>query len=135
MNWNLRNSVMFISWDRPLTKNQMLNAKGCTLLFFIETSTKDFGSHLMFSIRFLVTSISNEMQTLITYPLFLMTAIVGNRTHIRLLDTYTHINTTKVIIEKSRGGRFFMEQELRFGLDLGEMADFPALIASKSFDL
>ena len=29
----------------------------------------------------------------------------------------------------------FMEQELRFGLDLGRMADFPAFIASKSFDL
>jgi hypothetical protein len=29
----------------------------------------------------------------------------------------------------------FMEQELRFGLDLGGMADFPAFIASKSFDL
>ena len=29
----------------------------------------------------------------------------------------------------------FMEQELRFGLDLGQMADFPAFIASKSFDL
>jgi hypothetical protein len=27
-----------------------------------------------------------------------------------------------------------MEQELRFGLDLGRMADFPAFIASKSFD-
>ena len=27
----------------------------------------------------------------------------------------------KVIIEKSRGGRFFMEQELRFGLDLGQL--------------
>ena len=29
----------------------------------------------------------------------------------------------------------FMEQEWRFGLDLGRMADFPAFIASKSFDL
>ena len=29
----------------------------------------------------------------------------------------------------------FMEQELRFGPDLGQMADFPAFIASKSFDL
>ena len=29
----------------------------------------------------------------------------------------------------------FMEQELRFGLNLGRMADFPAFIASKSFDL
>ena len=29
----------------------------------------------------------------------------------------------------------FMEQELRFGLDLGRMAEFPAFIASKSFDL
>ena len=29
----------------------------------------------------------------------------------------------------------FMEQELRFGLHLGRMADFPAFIASKSFDL
>ena len=29
----------------------------------------------------------------------------------------------------------FMEQELRFGLDLGRMANFPAFIASKSFDL
>ena len=29
----------------------------------------------------------------------------------------------------------FMEQELRFWLDLGRMADFPAFIASKSFDL
>ena len=29
----------------------------------------------------------------------------------------------------------FMEQELRFGLDLGQMADFSAFIASKSFDL
>ena len=27
----------------------------------------------------------------------------------------------KVIIEKSRCGRFFMEQELRFGLDLGRL--------------
>ena len=41
----------------------------------------------------------------------------------------------KVIIEKSRGGRFFMEQLLRFGLDLGQMADFPAFLDSKSFDL
>ena len=56
MNWNLRNSVMFIKWNWLLTKNQMLNAKGCTLLFFIETSTKNFGSHFVFSIRFLVTS-------------------------------------------------------------------------------
>ena len=29
----------------------------------------------------------------------------------------------------------FMEQELRFRLDLGQMAHFPAFIASKSFDL
>ena len=29
----------------------------------------------------------------------------------------------------------FMEYELRFGLDLGQMANFPAFIASKSFDL
>ena len=29
----------------------------------------------------------------------------------------------------------FMEQELRFGLDLGQMANFPGFIASKSFDL
>ena len=29
----------------------------------------------------------------------------------------------------------FIEQELRFGLDLGRMANFPAFIASKSFDL
>ena len=29
----------------------------------------------------------------------------------------------------------FMEQELRFGLNLGRMANFPAFIASKSFDL
>ena len=29
----------------------------------------------------------------------------------------------------------FMEQELRYRLDLGQMADFPAFIASKSFDL
>ena len=29
----------------------------------------------------------------------------------------------------------FMEQELRFGPDLGRMADFPAFMASKSFDL
>ena len=29
----------------------------------------------------------------------------------------------------------FMEQELRFGLDLGRMAEFPSFIASKSFDL
>ena len=40
---------------------------------------------------------------------------------------------TKVIIEKSR--EIFMEQELRFGLDFGRMANFPAFIASKSFDL
>jgi hypothetical protein len=29
----------------------------------------------------------------------------------------------------------FMEQELRFGLDLGRMANFPDFIASKSFHL
>ena len=29
----------------------------------------------------------------------------------------------------------FMEQELRFGPNLGRMADFPAFIASQSFDL
>ena len=29
----------------------------------------------------------------------------------------------------------FMEQELTFGLDLGQMAYFPAFIASKSFDI
>ena len=29
----------------------------------------------------------------------------------------------------------FMEQELRFRLDLGRMADFPTFIASQSFDL
>ena len=29
----------------------------------------------------------------------------------------------------------FMGQELRFGQDMGRMADFPAFIASKSFDL
>ena len=29
----------------------------------------------------------------------------------------------------------FMEQELRFGQDMGQMANFPAFIASKSFDL
>jgi hypothetical protein len=28
-----------------------------------------------------------------------------------------------------------MEQELRFGQDMGRMANFPAFIASKSFDL
>ena len=28
----------------------------------------------------------------------------------------------KVFIEKSRGGRFFIEQELMFGLDLGRLA-------------
>ena len=29
----------------------------------------------------------------------------------------------------------FMEQELRFGQDMGRMANFPAFIASKYFDL
>ena len=29
----------------------------------------------------------------------------------------------------------FMERELRFGLDFGQMADFPAFIASKYFAL
>ena len=29
----------------------------------------------------------------------------------------------------------FMEQELRFGLDLSKMANLPAFIASKCFDL
>ena len=29
---------------------------------------------------------------------------------------------TKVIIEKFHGGRFFREQELRFGLNLGRLA-------------
>ncbi len=29
----------------------------------------------------------------------------------------------------------FMEQKLRFGLDLGRLADIPAFIAAKSFDL
>ena len=47
-----------------------------------------------FLVTGLIQGLSNEMQTWITYPLFLMTAIVGNRTHIRLLDTYTHINIT-----------------------------------------
>ena len=32
-------------------------------------------------------------------------------------------------------GEVFMEQELRFGLDLGQMANFSAFIASKSLDL
>ena len=31
--------------------------------------------------------------------------------------------TIKVIREKSRGGRLYMEQELRFGLDLGRLAE------------
>ena len=44
-------------------------------------------------------------------------------------------SSSKVNIEKSRGGRFIMEQELRFGLDLGQMTNFPAFIASKSSDL
>ena len=29
----------------------------------------------------------------------------------------------------------FMEQELRFWLDFGQMADFPEFLASKSFDI
>ena len=37
----------------------------------------------------------------------------------------------KVIIEKSRGGRFLWTRDW----DLGRMADFPAFIASKSFNL
>ena len=41
-------------------------------------------------------------------------------------DRYSSV---KVSIEKSRGGR------LRFGLESGQMAKFPAFIASKSFDL
>ena len=41
----------------------------------------------------------------------------------------------KVITEKSWGGRFLWGQELRFGLDLGQMANFLAFIASKSFDI
>ena len=32
-------------------------------------------------------------------------------------------------------GEIFLEQELRFGLALGRMANFPAFIASKYFDL
>ena len=44
-------------------------------------------------------------------------------------------SSSKVNIEKSRGGRFIIEQELRFGLDLGRMTNFPAFIASKSSDL
>ncbi len=31
--------------------------------------------------------------------------------------------------------QIFMEQELRFELDLGQMADFQAFIASEAFDL
>ena len=37
----------------------------------------------------------------------------------------------KVIIEKSRGGRFFMEQELRFGLDLGRLAVLKKIIRGR----
>ena len=39
------------------------------------------------------------------------------------IDLY-YRGTGKVIIEKSSGGRFFMEQELRFGLDLGRFGNF-----------
>ena len=73
--------LMFFSLDRSVTKNQMLNtnfsrgqnfllsfqfekreeAYGCPLLFsfWIETK-KNLGSHLVFSIWFLVPSRSNE---------------------------------------------------------------------------
>ena len=33
------------------------------------------------------------------------------------------------------GWEFFMEQELRFELDLGQMTNFPVFIPSKSFEL
>ena len=45
------------------------------------------------------------------------------------------LHENKVIIEKSRGGRFLWNRNFRFGLDLGQMANFPAFIAAKSFDL
>ena len=57
---------------------------------------------------------------------------------LRLIFDMVRNGNTKVIIEKSRSAlqwEIFMEQELRFGPDLGRMANFPAFIASKSFDL
>ena len=51
-----------------------------------------------------------------------------------------HNRVSKVVADQSHyrevpRWEIFMEQELRFGLDLGQMANFPALIASKSVDL
>jgi hypothetical protein len=54
--------------------------------------------------------------------------VVGSRE----LLTKTHIQSHDREVPR---WEIFMEQELRFGLDLGRMADFPAFIASKSFDL
>ena len=44
-------------------------------------------------------------------------------------------SSSKVNIEKSCSGRSIMEQELRFGLDLGRMTNLPGFIVSKSSDL
>jgi hypothetical protein len=38
-------------------------------------------------------------------------------------------------LKTNKTNRFLLKQELRFGLDLGQMANFSAFIASKSFDL
>ena len=50
------------------------------------------------------------------------------RLKVRVPSTQSHYREIPV-------WEIFMEQELRFGLDLGQMANFPAFIASKSFDL
>ena len=42
-------------------------------------------------------------------------------------------NAQGVVMFLSPRWEIFMEQELRFGLDLGQMANFPAFIASKSY--
>ena len=53
---------------------------------------------------------------------------VTKKVFLRYIQTQSHYR------EVARW-EIFMEQELRFGLDLGPMANFPAFIPSKSFDL
>ena len=45
------------------------------------------------------------------------------------------VHTTQSHYREVQHWEIFMEQELRFGLDLGQIVHFPAFIASKSFEL
>ena len=130
--------ILFILWDSFVKQNvwseNILVGNSLGFSFFLSFFQTAFSRHCVTSsvltmIYFYSADVCRISQRLL-YCCAEKTKKPGNET--LFWTSYIPISTQSHYREVPRWG-IFMEQELRFGLDFGQMANFPAFIVFKIF--